>query len=300
MNPTVQVLMSTFNGERYLAEQIDSIINQEGVSVRLRVRDDGSTDGTHAILDDYMQRGLLEWTKGENIGWAESFMQLIYHAPEADFYALSDQDDIWLSDKLKAATSQLSTLGNGCLLYGSNLFRFENGQPQQPVYQGNRNVDLCRGLLKCFTAGCTMVFNRQMQAMLSRRRPEFLFAHDFWIYVVALSIGHVVYDEQPHILYRQHENNQIGDKRTKSEIWKRRIKQMKSNRYPHPRERMAAELLRLYGADMTPENRDIVNTIAQYRQHLRLKAKLLTDSRFTMGARSNNCWLRLRILLNRL
>ena len=100
----VNVLLSTYNGKRYMRELIDSIIAQEGVSTDILARDDGSTDGdTQRILDDYQQRGLLTWYQGENLRPAHSFMQLLADAHEAPFYAFADEDDYWQPDKLATA-----------------------------------------------------------------------------------------------------------------------------------------------------------------------------------------------------
>ena len=74
---TFSVLMSTYNGERYLRQQIDSILQQEGVKVQLLVRDDGSTDNTLDILNGYAQKGLLKWYQGENLKSARSFLTLL-------------------------------------------------------------------------------------------------------------------------------------------------------------------------------------------------------------------------------
>ena len=105
----VTVLMSTYNGETYLKEQIDSILAQEGIRVKLLVRDDGSKDSTQQILDDYSKRGLLEWYKGENLKSARSFMNLVDTVSlDADYYAFSDQDDFWEKDKLSRAIDMLN------------------------------------------------------------------------------------------------------------------------------------------------------------------------------------------------
>ena len=96
----VLVLMSTYNGEKYLREQIDSILGQRGVEVSLLVRDDGSTDATLTTLDEYKESGRLDYYCGNNLGPARSFMHLLQNAPASDFYAFSDQDDKWMDDKL--------------------------------------------------------------------------------------------------------------------------------------------------------------------------------------------------------
>ncbi len=92
---SIVVLMSTYNGEKYIREQLDSIFNQEGIDVKVVVRDDGSKDTTHAILDEYKKTHELVWYTGENLKSARSFMDLIYQAPESDYYAFADQDDYW-------------------------------------------------------------------------------------------------------------------------------------------------------------------------------------------------------------
>ena len=84
---TVCVLMSTYNGEKYLEEQIDSILAQKGCKVQLLVRDDGSSDGTIGILQKYHEEGYLEYYTGENLKPAKSFMDLLYNAPKAEYYA---------------------------------------------------------------------------------------------------------------------------------------------------------------------------------------------------------------------
>lgn len=99
----VTVLMSTYDGENFLRDQIESILNQEDVYVHLIVRDDGSKDRTINILEEYQSRGKLEWYSGKNLGSARSFLNLVSKSPDNEYYAFSDQDDVWFSKKLKRA-----------------------------------------------------------------------------------------------------------------------------------------------------------------------------------------------------
>lgn len=92
---SVQVVMSTYNGEKYLKEQIDSILSQEGVDVRLYIRDDGSSDRTTDILASYQEHKNVKIEKGNNLGFAKSFLTALDECDEADYYAFSDQDDVW-------------------------------------------------------------------------------------------------------------------------------------------------------------------------------------------------------------
>ena len=90
----VVILMSTYNGGRYLENQIESLLNQDGVEVEILARDDGSKDRTLKILEEYKEaKSNFNFYIGKNLGPAGSFLDLMKHAPEADFYALCDQDD---------------------------------------------------------------------------------------------------------------------------------------------------------------------------------------------------------------
>ena len=117
--PTVCVYMSTYNGEKFLQQQIDSIFQQKNVNVTLLVRDDGSTDRTVDIIKAQKQKIVL--LEGMNIGAENSFMELLYYEQDADYYAFSDQDDVWMPDKLCTAIGKLVGV-KGAGLYACNLY----------------------------------------------------------------------------------------------------------------------------------------------------------------------------------
>ena len=104
----VVVLLSTYNGEKFLEEQLRSLQGQIGVDVTVLVRDDGSTDNTHAILDEWSKNGFLSWYTGPNLGPAKSFLDLLCNAPDADYYAFCDQDDVWHKDKVKTFLCEIN------------------------------------------------------------------------------------------------------------------------------------------------------------------------------------------------
>ena len=113
----VTILLSSYNGETYLDEQLESIVAQKGVMTDILVRDDGSSDHTCDILDQWQQKTSLRWYSGENIGPARSFMDLLRQADDSCYYAFSDQDDYWLSDKLKVAVDKLESYERRPALY---------------------------------------------------------------------------------------------------------------------------------------------------------------------------------------
>jgi rhamnosyltransferase len=125
---SVCVLLSTYNGEKYLKELLDSVLNQnceDKIKVSIFVRDDGSSDNTTNILKEYEQNGkiILFGHGGCNLGFAKSFSSLLANAPLSDYYAFCDQDDIWLPDKLISAVERLEKEDNNeiPLLYSTNL-----------------------------------------------------------------------------------------------------------------------------------------------------------------------------------
>ena len=160
----VAVLMSTYNGEKYLEEQIDSILNQSGeFHVDLWVRDDGSSDSTKDILEQYRNDGKLQWYTGDNLKSAHSFFDLIKKSRGYDYYAFADQDDYWLENKLKAGIIQLESITNAALyccnaeLVNQNLYSLGRTVYRQTPKTDFYTLSCAGGLL-----GCTMIFNKKL------------------------------------------------------------------------------------------------------------------------------------------
>lgn len=216
---TVAVLMSTYNGEKYLAEQLDSILRQQDVALTLFVRDDGSSDGTKTILDAYAQKyDNIRVTYADNVGVGNSFMELLYAVPDNyDFYAFADQDDIWLATKLTEAACKLNE--SGAALYGSNQECVDkDGNSLGLRYTENVDIhmDPISILSANMIAGCTMVLTNELYSKLvnARARPSSALLrnriHDVWVAEIASICGGIYYDRRSFILYRQHENNVVG------------------------------------------------------------------------------------------
>ena len=152
---SVQVVMSTYNGEKYLKEQIDSILSQEGVDVRLYIRDDGSSDRTTDILASYQEHKNVKIEKGNNLGFAKSFLTALDECDEADYYAFSDQDDVWEKDKLSTAIEILEEESQSTpLLYCSALQRVdENLNPLHVQSYHGLRINLPSMLTRGVSAG---------------------------------------------------------------------------------------------------------------------------------------------------
>lgn len=211
--------MSTYNGEKFLREQLDSILAQKGVEVRLFVRDDGSSDGTKDILSEYAEKyPNISLDFAENVGVGNSFMNLLYSAPDSfDFYAFADQDDIWDENKIYEAAKSLSESGKA--LYASNQECVDkDGNPLGLRYAPDENIHLTPEsiLQKNTIAGCTMVLTNGFYKILTgenhRPSPELLRnrIHDVWLAAAASLYDGIVYDNRSFIKYRQHGNNVVG------------------------------------------------------------------------------------------
>lgn len=211
--PTVLVMMSSYNGSRYIEQQIDSILAQEGdFALFLHVRDDGSSDGTQEILERYAaEHANVSWEQGENLGSTLSFMNLLYHAGDYDYYAFSDQDDVWLSDKIQSALEALQA-ETGPALYSCMKTIVDEKLNPLPL----KDTQPKPGFLNAFflnnsVSGCTMVLNRPFYKILSKIKFDWgKVYHDSWAYKVAEIFGKNIFDRTPHMLYRQHGNNVLG------------------------------------------------------------------------------------------
>ena len=301
------ILMSTYNGERYLKEQLDSILNQQGVKIKLLIRDDGSTDRTLKILEDYKSchQNIFEIINGENIGWKKSFMFLIDYAADNyschSYFALSDQDDIWLPDKLITAVDAIKQSYPTPLMYCSNLYYYKNNKIHGLVKDFKLMPSPKNCLVKNIAAGCTIVFNQELLKALAHKKARIEIAHDYWIYMVANFCGKVIIDKSAHILYRQHDNNQIGSKHGFKEIWARRLKTLRDiRRTIRPREIAAKELLRIYGSSIQPDSIKSIEKVANYRNSFLRRLCIIFDNGYSMGKWSNNFWLKMHMVFGTL
>ena len=298
--PKVTILLSSYNGEKFIREQIDSILEQNNVDVKLIVRDDGSKDSTPKILEDYKKRGKLDYYIGKNIGWKKSFMHLALNAPDCDYYAFSDQDDHWLPDKLFAAVKSLETLPSGPNLYMSNTYYWkENIKVLTNKKAPNVYKDQC--LIWCFGPGCTMVFNRELMELVKKYPMDnSQIPHDQWFLDTAYLLGHVYYDMNSYIWYRQHDSNQFGATIKARELYRSRLKRFKNVRKYRTVENRSKELLKCYGDLLEEQKRTACEQLAYYRKNIVNYLCLLFTNRFNNQSLSTTIGLKLRVLFRHL
>lgn len=208
----VVVLMSTYQGARYVVEQLRSILDQLPPGGRIVVRDDGSTDGTpDTILA--LNDGRITLTRGPNIGFARSFLNLLAEAPEdTDMVMLADQDDVWLPHKIQRAWDHLAPLAGVPALYCSRLQLVDAQlRPIGLTPLRKRPPSFENALAENIVTGCTAAMNPHSVRLVHQcGDPGLIHFHDWWCYLVVAAFGRVVYDPEPTVLYRQHGGNVIG------------------------------------------------------------------------------------------
>lgn len=208
----VVVLMSTYQGTRYVVEQLRSILAQLPPGGHIIVRDDGSTDGTADTIDALGDPRIMV-SRGPNIGFARSFLTLLAQAPDdVDMVMLADQDDVWLPHKIQRAWDHLAPLAGTPALYCSRL-QLVDAQLKPigltPLRQRPPSFD--NALAENIVTGCTAAMTPSAVALVRQCGDmSMIHFHDWWCYLVVAALGRVVYDPEPTVLYRQHGGNVIG------------------------------------------------------------------------------------------
>jgi glycosyltransferase involved in cell wall biosynthesis len=222
----IEVLMAVFNGEKYIAEQMDSILRQTYSNIHLIVRDNCSTDSTQQIVEQYIQKypdKITLLVSSKNVGVVGNFAALIDHA-KADYVMFSDHDDIWLPQKIEKTFSKMIEMEkqespSTPLLVHTDLTvvneRLETIHPSFWKYSKldpKRGQTLPRLLLQNQVTGCTMMINKPMMD-LARPIPENIVMHDWWMALFAVAFGKIGIVNEATMLYRQHGKNDTGAQR---------------------------------------------------------------------------------------
>lgn len=214
----VAILLATYNGARHLAEQLDSIVAQTHDDWTIHVSDDGSTDGTLALLLTYRERlgadRLVLW-QGPRAGYSRNFMSMLHRDDiDGDYVAFSDQDDVWDRDKLQKALLALDAMppGTPALYGGRSRLIDETGRAFgfSPLFA--RRPSFANALVQSLAGGNTMLLDRHARALMCRAPADArVVSHDWWAYLVVSGAGgRVIYDREPTLGYRQHAENIIG------------------------------------------------------------------------------------------
>ena len=311
--PRVLVMMATFNGERYLNEQIDSILGQEGVLTTLHICDDCSADATMEICERYSSahENVRVSQNPHNLGYTQNFMQMIYKSDSCGFeyYAFADQDDIWDSDKLLLAVRKIAAIERERgvatpVLYYSDAINFDDEHEWSEVARYAPCEDHPDTLLvRNWILGCTMVFNRGLFKLLAQYRPEsFPRIHDAWVHCVARYCGEVVadFDHAP-IRHRITGKNAIGAPKDHASSLKAVFQGAAALlRRPEATPTACAHMLvRHYAGAMTNRTQEKLEAFVNYRRSFVSRLRFARRFDFYQPTRQGRMLVRLCFLLGR-
>lgn len=221
----VCVVMSTYNGEKYIDAQIQSVLKQEEVNVTLFIRDDGSSDNTRNIILKYKDNANVFFEFGENIGFRHSFLKALSDAPDCDFYAFCDQDDYWFPRKL-FDTLQVLINNKSDLAFCNAINATEDLKPLKELYTKQFIPAFPESLTNGNVHGFLFVFNKKMRDLAIRPNYGLInTSHDFWLITISDFFGKVSFDLNKKVaLYRRLQTS-VSKKRT-IYMLKKRIKSL--------------------------------------------------------------------------
>lgn len=217
----VDVVLASYNGDKYISEQIDSILNQSHKNIRLYISDDGSVDETVNIINDYVRKdNRVHLVNRERVGGVIKNFETALKYTTANYIMLSDQDDFWERDKiekqLKAIIQEEQNFGNIAILGYTDLALVD--EQLHPISQSfyrsaglnpERNLHYCNLSWMGSVMGCTIIMNRNALDNAMPFHPHVIM-HDHWLAMKTLTIGHLFYIDEPLIKYRQHSKNVSG------------------------------------------------------------------------------------------
>ena len=281
-NKKIQILLSTYNGESFLREQLDSYLGLDNYGdVKVLVRDDGSTDSTLEILAEYEEKYGFEIIRGQNIGLNASMYALIEARDRnCEYFSFSDQDDVWLKDKLSRAVNALDNADSDIpTLYAScsNLTDEELNITGHTLIP-KKKLSFYNAMVQNVCPGHSEVCNRSLAEIIERSFSDKIMIFDYWVYLIASAFGGVIFDSNPTTLYRQHRTNAIGCEHSRLKILKTRVARVKTRQSA----KNALQLKALYDIhkDTLPEEyKHEIEEFFSSQKGLLPRLKYLTHSR---------------------
>lgn len=255
-NKKIDILMATYNGEKYLVEQLDSIINQTYHNWNLLIRDDNSTDKTLEIIQNYHKKDkrikILKDNKG-NLGIVRNFEELL-KSSESEFIMFSDQDDIWVENKLDMYLKMIEKIKNKGFMIHSDAILFDKNKSnilkdtfisKKAINKGLENV-----FFNYFVQGATILISKEIKNFILPF-PKEVYLHDRYIHLISELFFERIFVNKALIYYRQHGDNQIGAKNT--------IRELLSKRYFDERDRQLIKIIyNKYGSLLTEDKKKLI------------------------------------------
>lgn len=302
----VCIMMSTYNGEKFLREQMDSIFSQQDINPYLLIRDDGSSDSTVEIIKNYMSLypDHIKLILGKNIGWEDSFFELMYEAAadneyrDVEYFAFADQDDVWMSDKSLLGINAIRGNERASFYYadamiidegGMQLFKYECRKMSKESIEKKKMLLEGSGL----AMGCTLMLNRKLLEIATYGAKEKLLhkniPHDQWISMAAVYHGRVVSGNEISVMHRRHEKSVTNSGR------KRKRKLILG--YTVHKASAFADIYVNSGL-LSKTDEEYLRVIQNYKINLACKIKLLLDPYLRYPSVLGSIKLKLAIMLS--
>lgn len=218
----IAILMATYNGEKYICQQIDSILSQTCTDWELYIHDDGSTDNTIAVVESYVEKypDKIHLIDGKSTGGAKYNFFYMFGQVEAPYYMTCDQDDVWLEKKIELTYDKMLAIEDKadvpCLVYtelrvvDSELNTIADTMSEYQSLDCHKRT-INQFILQNSVTGCTMMVNMALRdKMLHITDIDNTIMHDWWAALVAAQFGKTAFIDEPTILYRQHGDNSLG------------------------------------------------------------------------------------------
>jgi glycosyltransferase involved in cell wall biosynthesis len=295
---SVLVIISSYNSRIYIRQQLDSILNQDGIDVRIWIRDDGSEDDTLEIIDQYCKKdSRITVTAGGNLGPCRSFLTAIYSCPiKADYFAFADADDVWNNDKLAHSVALIESNQGQSPTAVATRVEVVNAQLQHIMYSRIPRVGFTfnNALIETLATGMTIVMNPAAFTLLRSRRPNYAVMHDAWIYLLITAFGKFIYSPRPTVKYRQHDSNFFGA----GHSLKKRMR-LRWGKLWHlsPFRRQALEFLELHGQQLDKDKFNAISRYCNYSASTASRVAFMINPSIVKQHWLSNIYMRLLIIL---
>lgn len=267
------IIMAVYNGEKYLAEQIDSILQNSYQNFTLHIFNDNSKDNSRQIIDEYAGNHpdkVYGHHHTDNHGVVRNFLEGAA-VMDADYYMFCDQDDVWLPDKIQQTLLAMERLevnagDKPCVIFGDAKVVDQDLQEIASSFQRQSGyhtlaLDPAHILMENKLIGCTIMFNRALQQMLDTVPPE-IRMHDWWIALLGSVFGQISYLDMPLLLYRQHGKNVVGNTSFTAYLRNRISNIGKQRSALYATCKQADAFLRIYRQQLSPEQAQLIQCFA--------------------------------------
>lgn len=302
LNPKVIICVSTYNGEKYIKNQIESLLKQDYKNTEIYVRDDGSKDNTLEILKQYEKDQKIKLIVGKNVGVVRSFYECLEKAySNGDYFAYCDQDDFWHANKITRAVNMLKNEKNDKPLLYFSEFNYCDEQLNflNKSKLNRRGADFKNSLVECIAFGISEVFNKQLAKKILDSGTENVCFHDWWAYMIASGMGKVIYDNEATVEYRRTGANVSPSGKSAIGLQIYRIKKFVFGKYFCNIRRQIEKYKELFKNDINKESQQILSMFSVNYNFIKSIKKTFYPKMFRQKI-SDEIMCRMLFLLGRL